>query len=542
MSLNRAAGTTGMVWGVASGAATLGVAELVAGFAQRSLPAGATASPLLAIGAEFVDRTPPWLKDWAVATFGTGDKIALFVGIGLVLALLTAAIGVLAVRRAPAAILAWMVLGLTGTLAVVTGPGNPVLLAAPTVLGTLAGVATLLWGAARIRGHELRPESRQGTEGGQGTKGGQSNDREQGNDRGPGKDPTRRLVLLGGVGLTIVSALGIWAGRAISRAEEVGRRIREAFPLPRASNTVSVPSAAEATVAGQTSYISPNNGFYRIDTALSVPGVDPTDWSLRVHGMVDREVTMTMSDLLAEQHVEALVTLTCVSNQVGGNLAGNARWLGWPVRELLARAGVSPDADMVLSRSVDGWTAGTPLEALTDERNALLAVGMNGEPLPQEHGFPVRLVVPGLYGYVSATKWVTELKVTRFDADEGYWTPRGWSALGPIKVASRIDVPRAGNRIDAGEVMVAGVAWAQQRGIEAVEVRVDQGPWRTAELAAQPSEDAWRLWSYRWDATPGDHELQVRAVAGGGEVQTGESADPAPNGASGWHRVDVSAS
>lgn len=513
-----------MVWGVASGAATMGVAELVAGFAQQSLPAGATASPLLAIGAEFVDRTPPWLKDWAIATFGTGDKIALFVGIGLVLALLTAAIGVLAVRRAPAAILAWMVLGLTGTLAVVTGPGNPVLLAAPTVLGTLAGVATLLWGAARIRGLELRPESQQGIEG------------EQGND------PTRRRVLLGGVGITIASALGIWAGHAISRAEEVSRRIREAFPLPRASSTVSVPSAAKATVAGQTSYISPNTDFYRIDTALSVPSVDPTDWSLRVHGMVDRELTITMADLLAEQHVEALVTLTCVSNEVGGNLAGNARWLGWPVRELLARAGVSPDADMVLSRSVDDWTAGTPLEALTDERNALLAVGMNGEPLPQQHGFPVRLVVPGLYGYVSATKWVKELKVTRFDADEGYWTPRGWSALGPIKIASRIDVPRSGNRIAAGEVMVAGAAWAQQRGIEAVEVRVDQGPWRTAELAAQPSEDAWRLWSYRWDASSGDHELQVRAVAGGGEVQTGESANPAPNGASGWHRIDVSVS
>ncbi len=522
MSLKRAAETrTAMMWGVVSGAATIGVAELGAGIAQRSLPAGATASPLLAIGAEFVDRTPPWLKDWAVSTFGTGDKVALIVGIGLVLALLTAAIGVLAVRRAPAAILAWMALGLTGTLAVVSGPGNPVLLAAPTVLGALAGAAILLWGAARIGGLD---ESPQGTDGGQ------------------GKDPTRRRLLFGGVGITIVSALGIWGGHAIRSAEEVRRRIREAFPLPRASSTVAVPSAAEATVAGQTSYITPNTNFYRIDTALSVPAVDPTDWSLRVHGMVDREVTITMSDLLAEQHVEALVTLTCVSNQVGGYLAGNARWLGWPVRELLARAGVSPDADMVLSRSVDGWTAGTPLEALTDERNALLAVGMNGEPLPQQHGFPVRLVVPGLYGYVSATKWVKELKVTRFDADEGYWTPRGWSALGPIKIASRIDVPRAGNRIDAGEVMVAGAAWAQQRGIEGVEVRVDQGPWRTAELAGQPSEDAWRLWSYRWDASPGDHELQVRAVAGGGEVQTGESANPAPNGASGWHRIDLSVS
>jgi hypothetical protein len=251
-------------------------------------------------------------------------------------------------------------------------------------------------------------------------------------------------------------------------------------------------------------------------------------------------VELTYADLLAEEHVEALVTLTCVSNQVGGDLVGNATWTGWPVRELLARAGVLPEADMVLSRSADGWTAGTPLEVLTDDRDALVAVAMNGEPLPAEHGYPVRLVVPGLYGYVSATKWVTELKVTRFDADQGYWTPRGWSARGPIKTASRIDVPRAGDTLPAGEVTVAGVAWAQHRGVSAVEVRVDDGPWQRAELLAEPSVDAWRLWTWRWaDPEAGDHTLTVRATDADGEVQTDVVAAPAPDGASGWHSVAV---
>src|SRR5690606_31977610 len=236
--------------------------------------------------------------------------------------------------------------------------------------------------------------------------------------------------------------------------------------------------------------------------------------------------------------VEALVTLTCVSNSVGGDLAGNAVWTGWPVRELLARAGPLPGADMVLSTSADGWTAGTPLEALTDGRPSLLAVGMNGEPLPPEHGFPVRMVVPGLYGYVSATKWVVDLEVTRFADAAAYWTTRGWAARGPVKTASRIDVPRRGG-LPAGPTTVAGVAWAQHRGTAAVELRVDDGPWLPAELAAEPTVDSWRLWKVAWDAPPGRHTLTVRATDGTGEVQTERAAPPAPDGASGWHTVEV---
>jgi hypothetical protein len=296
-------------------------------------------------------------------------------------------------------------------------------------------------------------------------------------------------------------------------------------------------------VPGHTPFVTPNADFYRIDTALFVPRVDPVDWRLRVTGLVEQEVELDLEELFAQGHVEAMVTLTCVSNTVGGGLAGNAVWTGWPVRELLARAGVRPEADMVLSRSVDGFTAGTPLEVMTDDRDALIAVAMNGDPLPAEHGYPVRLVVPGLYGYVSATKWLTELKVTRFDADEGYWTPRGWSERGPIKTASRIDVPRAGTLEppESGTVVVAGVAWAQHRGISRVEVRVDDGAWSEAELLAEPTVDAWRLWRWEWRAQPGSHTLTVRATDGEGQVQTQEAAPPAPDGASGWHsvRVDV---
>ena len=299
-----------------------------------------------------------------------------------------------------------------------------------------------------------------------------------------------------------------------------------------------VPPGAQVAVAGVADVVTANTDFYRIDTALTVPQVDPQGWALRVHGMVEEEVQITFEELLAADLVEAHVTLACVSNPVGGGLVGNALWLGLPVRELLARARPRAGADMVLSTSIDGFTASTPLEVLTDDRDALLAVGMNGEPLPAAHGFPVRLVVPGLYGYVSATKWVTDLKVTRFADQEAYWTVRGWSALGPVKTASRIEVPRSGAVVDAGTVGVGGTAWAMHRGVTGVEVQVDDGPWQPAALGEPISADTWRQWSWTWDATPGPHTLRVRAADPDG-FQTGDEADVIPDGATGWHTVEV---
>jgi DMSO/TMAO reductase YedYZ molybdopterin-dependent catalytic subunit len=312
---------------------------------------------------------------------------------------------------------------------------------------------------------------------------------------------------------------------------------RAAITLPTAAApATAAPVGAELGIDGLASYITPNADFYRIDTALQVPNVDASTWSLTITGMVEEEIELTWDDLVALPLEEHPVTLACVSNEVGGDLIGNALWLGYPIRELLARAKPLPGADMVLGRSIDGFTAGTPLEVLQDpDRVGILAVGMNGEPLPVEHGFPVRVVVAGLYGYVSATKWVTELEVTTFADSEGYWTPRGWSALGPIKTESRIDVPRVGAPVAAGTVTVAGVAWAQHTGVEMVQVRIDDGGWADARLADSAGIDTWVQWVYDWQATPGEHTVAVRATDRAGYTQTPDEAPPAPDGATGWH-------
>ncbi len=280
--------------------------------------------------------------------------------------------------------------------------------------------------------------------------------------------------------------------------------------------------------------------FYRIDTAMVVPAIEPADWQLRIHGMVDREIVLTYQELIARRTTQAWITLNCVSNPIGGDLVGNAWWSGVRVAELLAAAGVHDGADAVLQTSEDGWTCGTPLGALTDDRNAVLAVAMNGEPLPIDHGFPVRTVVPGLYGYVSACKWVVDLEVTRFADVDAYWTRKGWSELGPVKIASRIDVPASGDDVPSGATRIAGVAWAQHTGIDAVEVAVDGGAWTAAELAAEPTIDSWVQWTTTVDLTPGDHTVRVRATDRAGTVQTGVERDVLPDGATGWHTIEFS--
>ncbi|MGI8947346.1 MAG: molybdopterin-dependent oxidoreductase [Ornithinimicrobium sp.] len=508
--------------GIAAGAVTLGVAELLALALARSGNAGGTPSPLLAVGGGFVDRTPPWLKDLAVDLFGTADKIALFVGMGATLALVCAVLGVVTTRWRTTGLVLFALVGVVGSLAVLTRPNAAALDVAPTVLGTLAGLGVLAWlarGAARSSGAA-----------------GAAADSTQ-------SSPSRRGVLVWGAGLTVLGAAGMYLGRTLGQAAQVVEAaradLRGRVATGGSRTPVTIPADADFEIDGLASYVTPNETFYRIDTALSVPQVDPGTWSIRVHGMVDTEVELTFDELLDEELIDTVVTLCCVSNEVGGNLIGNARWTGLPIRELLSRAGVQGDADMVLSTSADGFTAGTPLEALTDDRDAILAVGMNDEPLPAEHGFPVRMVVPGLYGYVSATKWVVDLEVTRFDQDQGYWTPRGWSPRGPIKVQSRIDVPRGGSTVQSGSTVIAGVAWDQQTGIERVEVRVDGGQWQEAELADAVSADTWRQWRLPWDATSGEHTIVVRATNKDGETQTPDLAPPAPDGATGWHTIDV---
>ncbi len=492
--------------GVVAGAVAVGVSSLLGGAMTFLSFSTGTPSPLTALAGAFIDRTPPWLKDAAIRAFGTYDKTALLVGMVVVLVLVSAAAGVLSRHRPTAA---YVVLAIGGALAALAVTGRPQAGAfdvVPTVVGTVAAILVLA--------------------------------RTSSDDAAGVAGLTRRRVLVGGGG--VVAA---WLGSRLDSGVGQATSSRAAVELPTPATALATPApgaaGASLGIPGVTSWIVPNADFYRIDTAFVVPHLDTASWQLKVVGEVEQEITLDWKTLLSKPLVQKVVTLTCVSNEVGGNLVGNAVWTGWPVRELLAMAKPKAGADMVLSRSSDGFTAGTPIEALTDDRDALLAVAMNGEALPFEHGFPVRLVVPGLYGYVSATKWLTELKVTRFAADEGYWTPRGWSALGPVKTASRVDVPSDGARVAAGKVAVAGVAWAQHRGITSVEVQVDGGAWQAARLALEPTIDAWRQWVYEWDAGPGQHTVAVRATDGSGTLQPSTPADPAPNGAQGYHTISV---
>lgn len=504
------------VAGLVAALVTLGVGSLVA------LVTGPTTSPLVAVGGAFVDATPAWLKDFAASTFGTADKAVLAVGEVVVLAALSALAGVLAARRWAWGAAVVVLLGAVSAAAALGRPGAGWTAALPSLLGAAAGLVTL-----RLLVDALPAEPGPGTETGAGP----------GNAGAAAAE--RRTFLQASVIAGAVGAVAIVVGRVANAGGRAVSAARASLVVPSPRRTAApVPAGVDVGVAGVDPWATPPAEFYRIDTALVVPQVDPADWRLRVYGLVEQELTITWDELLASELVEAWVTLCCVSNPVGGDLVGNQRWLGLPVRTVLERARPTDGADMVLSRSIDGFTASTPLEALTDDRDALLAVAMDGEPLPPEHGFPVRLVVPGLYGYVSATKWVTDLEVTRFADAQAYWTERGWSDHGPVKTQSRIEVPRDGADVPAGTVVVAGTSWAQHRGIVRVQVQVDDGAWQDATLADDGGIDSWRQWRLEWAATPGDHVLRVRAFDPEGP-QTGVPQDVVPDGATGYHAVDV---
>ncbi|GAA1481979.1 molybdopterin-dependent oxidoreductase [Gordonia sinesedis] len=497
------------VSGLIAVGSALAVGELCA------VPISPDASPFLAVGSTVVDHSPTAVREWAITTFGTSDKAALFTGMAVVLVLIAGACGIAERRRPPVGSIVIAVFGVLGALAALGRPDATWTAAVPSVVAGIVGVWVLRLLIALLDDADAPSDTTVGPE--------------------PAQTPavTRRFVL---------TAAGITAGAVAVGA--LGRRLladsartiadRVALVLPRpASPAPPVPAGADIGVPGATSFVTDNASFYRIDTALQVPRLTTADWRLRIHGLVDREVTVSWDELLAMPMTERFVTLTCVSNEVGGDLVGNARWLGVPMRDLLDRAGVRPGADMLLSTSSDGWTCGTPVSAVTDGRDALLVVGMNGEPLPIEHGFPVRQVIPGLYGYVSATKWVVDWELTRFSDAQAYWSTRGWSALGPIKLASRIDRPSDAGNVSAGEVVVAGTAWAEHVGVDRVEVRVDDGPWTAAELAADYSDDTWRQWKYSWQATTGDHRVQCRVIDNQGRVQTEAIAGPIPDGSTG---------
>jgi len=521
--------------GVVSAAVFLAVAELVALLVAKE------SSPILAIGSFVIDIVPQPFKEFAIATFGEYDKIALLAGLALAVLIASAGAGIAQYIRPPLGVVALIIAGGLSVAAIVTRAGASALASLPPIAGTIAGCILLTYLVSRLRRWAAAARS---------------SDLPATNPPPPSlaERPTVhpktsaldagvvdrrmffRITALAGASAVLV---GIGA-RVLNATTSSVAAVRKALKLPAPRSSVAVPDGAELDIPGISPLFTPNSDFYRVDTALTVPSIDPATWRLVVDGMVDERVELTFDELVGMGLDEYAITLTCVSNEVGGDLLGNAKWLGVPVRDVLKRAGVQSGADMVLSRSIDGFTASTPLAALTDDgTDAILAVAMNGEPLPLEHGFPVRMVVPGLYGYVSATKWLTELKVTTFAADEGYWTPRGYSAEAPIKFSSRLDTPRTGSAVTAGRIPVAGVAWAQTVGIERVDVSIDDGDWQPATLASPINDDTWVQWFVEWDATPGSHFITVRAVNKRGELQIEERAPIAPDGSSGWQRTLV---
>ena len=511
--------------GVVAVGLTLGVAELLSALGRWAGVLGASSSPFVALGQTFIQFTPEWLKELAIRTFGERDKDALTAGMGLTVLVAAVVIGLINRSRPRVAVALTGLLLLVAAAAVLTRPGTGWLDLVPLAVGGVLGMAFLIAVARTGLAPAAPADDADGAD--PATSGGEAS-------AGPTGPTGRRrfLMLMGGGALLAVAAGGL--ARLIPSAAQVAQsRGRVTVPPPADGQNLDVDGTV-LDVAGLTPFVTANADFYRVDTAYAVPALTTDGWQLRVHGAVDREITLGFEDLLAMPAVERMITLTCVSNEVGGKLAGNARWQGIRLADVLSMAGPQAGADCVLSTSADGFTVTTPLAALTDGRDALLAYAMNGEPLPVEHGFPVRMVVPGLYGYVSATKWVVDLEVTRFADVTAYWTDRGWSAQAPIKTASRIDVPAGFARLPAGTVAVAGVAWAQHRGISAVQVQIDDGPWQDATLSGELTADIWRQWSFAWPATePGLHTIRCRAIDADGTVQTDQIQGVMPDGSTG---------
>jgi DMSO/TMAO reductase YedYZ molybdopterin-dependent catalytic subunit len=542
----------GVITGLITAAVALGVGQLVAGIISPQ------ASPVVAVGEAAIGLTPPPVKNFAISEFGSHDKTALVIGILVLLAIFAAAIGVAAMRRLAYGLAGLAVFTAVGLIAALTRPTASAGYAVPVLVGGAAGMFTMvrLVRAAyasdvpAVRGPEPAAVEPRGP----GDSAGPGEHAEPGASwvpaRGSAGSETRvaasapadrrQFLVTGSVAVAVAGASAL-VGRGLAERNSVSQA-RATLRLPKPVTPLPpLPAGVNLRIPGLTPFVTPNSNFYRVDTAIILPQVAPSTWQLRIHGMVAREMTLSFDDLLRQPMVEDWITLCCVSNPVGGPYIGNAKWLGTKLAALLRAAGIRAGAEQLLCTSVDGFTSGTPVQTVMDGRDALLAVGMNGSPLPVAHGFPVRLVVPGLYGYVSACKWITDIKVTTFAGEYAYWATRGWSQQAPIKTESRIDVPSLSNtNLRAGPTKIAGVAWAQHKGIDAVHVRVDRGPWREATLAAVPGIDCWRQWAIDWDAAKGNHLIEARATDATGYTQTAVQAPPEPNGASGYPAITVS--
>ena len=531
-SAPRQRGALGALAGLLAATVALGVGELLAGLV------GPESSPVVAVGNTVISLTPESVKRVAIATFGQHDKLALVTGTLVLLTLFACLVGLLALRSRRLGVLAFLLFGLLGAVAAATRPAGGPFDALPSLGGAAAGAVALraLLGPLTVPEPVDRRERAVGSS---------SIDRLRtalaSGDRAGTAIDRRGFFVAGGVALGAAVLTG-GGGRLLQRRFVVAaERADLGLPGP-ASPAPALPAGADLAreVHGVTPLFTANRDFYRIDTALTVPQVRPASYRLTLAGMFDTPRHYTLAQLYGRDDlIERDITITCVSNEVGGTLAGSARWLGVPLGALLRENGVRPESSQLLCRSVDGMTIGAPTRSALDVEDAMLAIGMNGDPLPVEHGFPVRMIIPGLYGYVSACKWLASIEATTFDAVDAYWVRRGWAAEGPIKIASRIDTPAPLRAFASGQRPIAGVAWAQTRGISRVEVRVDDGPWTDADLAPAADADLWRQWVLRHDFTPGPHTVTVRATSADGELQPEARADPFPSGATGWHTVEV---
>ncbi len=515
----RGADVAAFAAGAIAALVAIGVGELVAG-----LVSGAP-SLVIAIADLIVAMQPPGAKQLMVDLFGEADKQAVDVMIVGAAVLIAGMLGVAGRRSFRVAAAGFGVAGLVALLAALRQPLTDPALAVVTILvSVVAAVAVLrlllaacvpAWAPARPSGAAAPPSATM-------------------------PDWDRRRILIRGGAATVAAVVAGTVGRTLLQGRSVPAASRPPTTGTALPAVITVPDGAELEVEGITPIVVPNDRFYRIDTAFLAPRVDPATWALTVRGMVDEEVTLTRDQLLAMPQLEQFVTIACVSNEVGGRLVGNALWGGVDLRTVLSMAGVREGATQIVGRSVDGFTAGFPTAwAMAPGRVPMIALAMNREPLPVDHGFPARLIIPGLYGYVSATKWLRELELTTLEAFDGYWVPLGWAKEAPILTQSRIDVPRPGATLPAGRTAIAGVAWAPDRGISAVDVRVDDGPWQPAELSDPLAAAAWVQWRLAWDATPGEHRITVRATDGEDVLQTDEVTSPAPDGARGHHGVGI---
>jgi DMSO/TMAO reductase YedYZ molybdopterin-dependent catalytic subunit len=490
-------------------------------------------SPVLAVGSQVIDLTPTPMKEWAIRQFGDQDKTILIGSVMGGVLVLAAVGGLLTLRRFRLGAGLLLVLVAVAGFTAMNRPTAELVDVIPSLATAVAGVGALWFldrTARTTAGRSAAARSDKPAE-------------HPMDHLMPGADttvtaPSRRGVLVATGALALAAAVLGGAGRYIGKV----RSRLEDIALPRPADPAGAfPAGLESQYKDITPFRISNDDFYRVDTRLDVPIIDQDEWTLTIDGDVDKEITLTFDDLLAMELIERDITLTCVSNSVGGKYVGGARWLGVRLTDLLDLAGVGSKADQIFATDVDGMTISTPLALATDGRDAMLAIGMNGEVLPREHGFPARVVIPGLYGFISATKWVTRLTLTTYEEKQSYWTEREWATDAPIKISSRIDTPKPLATLDQGENIIGGVAWAQQNGgVGKVQVRVDGGAWEDAELGPSAGNDYWRQWFYRWDAQqPGQHNLAARVIDGNGNEQVTARATPFPEGASGIQELIV---